>query len=221
MYVVRRKKLRVRDSPKSAPRPRRKPSHLLNAGKLILDLYAGSGSWSEPYLRAGYSILRIDLRNGHDVRMFPSKLSQRKRFAREFEDIRDLKVHGVLAAPPCTVFAVSGAANARSDEEILQGLSTVDAALRIIYAVSPEWWALENPTGKLVKWLGDPAAYFQPYHYGDPWTKKTFLWGDFNMPEATNVVKASRGSIMDIAHNPTDRSITPPGFAQAFFEANP
>jgi len=35
----------------------------------------------------------------------------------------------------------------------------------------------------LHKYLGQPQAKYEPWHYGSPWTKQTALWGEFNMPE--------------------------------------
>lgn len=39
-------------------------------GRLILDLCAGSGAWSEPYVKAGYDVQRVDVLAGEDVRLF-------------------------------------------------------------------------------------------------------------------------------------------------------
>ena len=60
----------------------------------------------------------------------------------------------------------------------------VNHCLRIIDITKPKFWVLENPfNGKLKDILGKPKAVYQPWEYGSPWTKKTALWGDFNMPE--------------------------------------
>jgi len=66
---------------------------------------------------------------------------------------------------------------------------------------------------------------FNPCDYGDPYTKKTYLWGNFNMPPKVKRVEPTKGSKMHLLPPSLDRamlrSITPPGFARAFFEANP
>lgn len=65
--------------------------------------------------------------------------------------------------------------------------------------------------------------YFNPCDYGDPYTKKTCLWGMFNIPER-NPVEPIEGSKMYLIcpheKRQEQRSVTPSGFAQAFFEAN-
>lgn len=177
--------------------------------QLILSLCDHTGNWSRPYEQDDYDVIRVDLQDGRDVRLF---------------ELPDRPVHGILAAPPCTVFANSGSRWPRTDDELREGLSIVDACLRIILMTRPHWWALENPTGKLPRWLG-PASYtFQPNQHGDPYTKRTCLWGSFNPPTRTPV-PATMGSAMhripDGPQRVALRSLTPEGFARAFFEANP
>ena len=185
--------------------------------KIILDLCGGTGAWSESYKKAGYDVRIVDPNNGGvDVRLFK---------------IPSESIHGILAAPPCTFFCRARMCRGRpTDEQFKEGLIVVDACLRIITVTQPKWWVLENPQGYLKNWLGEPALKFDPCHYGDPWTKRTWLWGNFIHP-AQNVVKPignwvnSRTSSplgnSGIAKNKIERSITPPGFAKAFFEANP
>ena len=96
---------------------------------------------------------------------------------------------------------------------------------------------------------GNPVMIFNPCDYGNPWTKKTCLWGNFRPPlkypvEGKEFIphkilssKASQNQINklvkarylpenwrevygDLRDRKTIRSITPPGFAQAFFEVN-
>jgi hypothetical protein len=177
--------------------------------RLILSLCDYSGVWSQPYVDDDYDVVRVDLKHGQDVRLL---------------ELPDKPVYGILAAPPCTVFANSGARWERSERDMLDGLSIVDACCRLILMARPEWWVLENPAGKLSRYLGTPRMTFQPNEYGDLYTKLTCLWGVFNTPTRTPV-EATEGSKMHrVAPGPLRaaiRSETSAGFAQAFFEANP
>ena len=133
-------------------------------------------------------------------------------------------VHGILAAPPCTYFANSGARWKRSREQMIEALSVADACMRIAAVHGPAWWALENPVGSLRKWLGPPVMSFQPYQFGDPYTKRTLLWGRFHPPRKSPVPPTEGSKMHKMGPSPERqalRSVTPPGFAQAFFEANP
>ena len=175
---------------------------------IILDLCGGTGAWSKPYKDAGYEVVIVDV--DQDVRLFHTTA----------------RIHGILAAPPCTHLAGSGARwwAEKGKGALLESLSIVDACLRIVLLTQPKWWCLENPVGRLVHFIGKPKMYFDPCDYGDPYTKKTCLWGDFNEP-VKNPVEPTEGSKMHKIWGEGDgkmlRSITPPGFAQAFFEANP
>lgn len=195
--------------------------------KIILDLTGGTGAWSRPYKNAGYDV-RVITWPEHDVRLY----------------IPPDNVYGILAAPPCTVFAISGVRWKRTDEQMIEALSVVDACLRIIWRCQPHFWAMENPVGKLRRWIGKWKYTFQPYEYGDPWTKRTCIWGEHNQPEKTPVdpvgpwTGGTPSGKLGIVDHPeylppdwvhklppskdraTLRSITPPGFAKAFFEAN-
>jgi hypothetical protein len=182
----------------------------LRRPQTILSLCDGLGSWSQPYVDADYDVVRMDLdQTGQDVRLmrFPAK-----------------PIHGILAAPPCTVFANSGNRWPRTEQEIRDGLSVVDACLRIVVATQPVWWVLENPPGRLSSYLGPPRLTFQPNEYGDDYTKQTNLWGTFTAP-MRSPVPATAGSKMHRLGPSADRaalrSVTPAGFARAFFEANP
>ena len=222
---------------------------------IVLSLCSGSGSWEKPYVDSGeYNVIPITFPQ-YDVRLFPSMPSQEPRGNGEWIDIERYKgkVVGILAAPDCTYFSISGNAHKRSDQNIIDGIGVVDACFRIAYALKPTWFALENPIGKLKKFLGEPTFKFNPYEFGDMYSKKTYLWGWFNNPktipynkEDINMFEGSpllegkeitepmsglyyknkiaKGEFT--APSGTDltrkyyRSITPQGFANAFFEAN-
>lgn len=159
-------------------------------------------------MRAGYLVLRVTLPD--DVRITPWRWLGR--------------VHGILAAPPCTVFAASGARWERSADQVRAALSVVDACLRAVAIYRPAWWALENPVGRLRRWLGPPTMRFDPCDYGDPYTKRTLLWGQFNLPKPAAVLPERHNRIHRMPESPQRaalRAITPSGFASAFFEANP
>ncbi|EFL84333.1 hypothetical protein HMPREF0326_03026 [Desulfovibrio sp. 3_1_syn3] len=188
----------------------------------ILSLCDYSGVWSQPYADAGYEVIRIDIQtDGSDVRLLE----------------RMNNVHGILAAPPCTCFASSGARWTRTDADMVEALSVVDACIRLtwVHRATLRWWALENPVGKLARYLGRPKMYFNPCDYGDPYTKRTCLWGTFTPPmplllgedrRVKPIRVNSQGSWMQSLsgrgkNTKNLRSKTPPQFARAFFEVNP
>ena len=197
-----------------------------NSNKIILDLCGDTASWSKPYKDAGYNVKLITLPD-HDVLIYkPPK-----------------NVYGILAAPPCTMFSLART-RAKKPRDLQEGMKTVIACLQIIWECryNPEYikdgalkfWALENPVGFLRQFLGHPAMTFNPCDFGEPYTKKTDLWGYFNFPKKRKVKMTKKQiadckinnrklpSISDItgSKQADRRAITPPGFAKAFFEAN-
>lgn len=176
----------------------------------VLSLCDYSGVWSDPWEKAGYEVQRIDLQHGGDIRLL-------ERFKRPPSVI--------LAAPPCDHLALSGARwwASKGQSALLEGLSVVDACLRAVAVYDPRVWALENPVGRLSRYLGKATASFDPADYGDPYTKRTCLWGKFTMPQK-NPVPATLGSKMHFVgpgpNRKNIRSETPQGFAEAFFLAN-
>lgn len=170
--------------------------------KIILDLCGGSGSWSGPYTEYGYDVRLVTL--PQDVRLYTPPLN----------------VYGILAAPPCTLFSLAGNRWGRTEDEILQALSVVDACLRIVTISNPIFWALENPQGKLSNFLLEPRWTFDPYEYGDPYCKKTCLWGKFNVPVRRPIPAVLGSRMHTMVRSKERRAITPQGFAWAFFDAN-
>lgn len=176
--------------------------------KIILDLCGGTGAWSKPYFDKGYDVRNITLPY-FDVRTYESPKN----------------VYGILAAPPCTVFASSGARwwKEKGEKALTEGMSIVDACLRIIFTTNPHFWCLENPVGRLRRYIGEPIMYFDPCDYGDSYIKQTCLWGKFNLPKKNPVRPEKKSPIYFMPPSKERsklRSITPLGFARAFFEAN-
>ena len=189
--------------------------------KIILDPCGGTGSWSRPYYDAGYDVRIITLPK-NDIRNY----------------IPPDNVYGVLFAPPCTEFSVSGGRWWKDKDPRLleEALEVFDAGMKMIIKCNPHFWAIENPVGRLKRLryevLGEPRLIFHPYEYGDAYCKKTLLWGKFNIPIRNEVKPEYMVSKKGYKYSPIARwfpnreerqrvrSITPPGFAKAFYEAN-
>jgi len=207
-----------------------------NKDKIILDLCGGTGAWSKPYEEAGYDV-KIATLPDFDIRDWRNSWLS--------ELVFENKVYGILAAPPCTQFSYART-RAKTPRDLGQGMEIVAACLKIVWTCiesayregnvnSFKFWVLENPyKGYLIRFLGQPAMIFQPYEFGDGYTKATALWGWFNIPEkqplkltAKMITKCKINnrplpSISDFTGSKQSarRAITPPGFTQAFFEAN-
>jgi hypothetical protein len=212
--------------------------------EVIFSLFDRTGEWSKPYRDAGYKVVQYDIHNGDDLlKFFPTP---------DILAVEDagLKVVGVITAPPCTSYAVSGArwwadqhdkANVEMVEKKYGGWAPVyfdtplDYANTLVaatqafveFAKPSQFHVLENPVGRIQKMNGlpKPTLIFDPNQYGNPYTKKTLLWGDFNPDLPTANVEPTEGSKIHklFGNDPEQklqRSETPDGFAYAFFVAN-
>lgn len=134
--------------------------------KTILSLFDSSGQWAEFYSRAGCDVITWDIKQGRDALVFDS--------AESALDILE-DVDGILAAPPCTHFSVSGAQywGAKDQDgrtaEALE-LLNITRCLGDLFTPTDEdydggfFWCFENPVGripKLVPGVGKPY-YFDP-----------------------------------------------------------
>jgi hypothetical protein len=199
-----------------------------NAGKIILSLFDSTGVWSQPWRDAGFEVVQIDrkIRSGSGHEMDVMKID------REWLEDNGLDmVHGVLAACPCTEFATSGARWFKSKDasgKTAEAKALVNHTLAVIEYLQPDgFWALENPVGRLKGETTIPLEQlqFQPHNYGDPYTKRTQIFGMFNtdLPQAN--VAPSGGSYAHKLGSKSEkgagkRSQTFEGFAYSFFMAN-
>jgi len=193
--------------------------------KIILDLCGGTGSWSKPYLEAGYDVRNITLPE-YDVLTYKPP-----------ED-----VYGILAAPPCTMFSFART-RAKTPRDFRSAMEVVKACLNVIWECrinnKLKFWALENPMDYLRQFLGKPYFTFDPWQFGDLYTKKTDLWGYFTKPRIKyknindiipsvteqnklkqNIRKLPSISEITSSTQADRRAVTPQGFANAFFKAN-
>lgn len=200
-----------------------------NGQKVVLSLFDKSGAWSQPWEDAGYQVFRFDIQNDPDVgdvNNFSTGF-----FNDWFGDFEGADIYAVLAACPCTDFASSGArhfAAKDADGRTVASVNLVHQTLRTIEHFKPAVWAVENPVGRIEQLGGLPPwrLSFDPNHLGDPYTKKTLIWGRFNGDLPVAPVEPTEGSKMHRMYGGKSlatknaRSVTPEGFAYGFFMAN-
>lgn len=204
----------------------------------VLSLCDRTGVMVEPWLESGGEAIIVDLQHtaGQTSNWQESKLT------RVGADVRKWRNPGyefdiVFAFPPCTHLAGSGARwwAAKGLPALIEALSIVDAC-RAICEDSGAPWMIENPVGRLSTCWREPDYTFDPWEYGDDYTKRTCLWtgGGFVMPpkvragdlfakpteyqgpiDKTRIHHASPGP-----ERANLRSVTPAGFARAVYEAN-
>lgn len=195
-----------------------------NADKIILHLCADIGTDSQIYRE-----------NGYDVRLVGSDIGVENYHPPQ-------NVYGVIANPVCTDFSIART-NAKDPRNMERGIFLVKECLRVIwecqyYMVAKhvphklKFWVIENPaTGYLKHYLGHPRFTYCPSEYGEDYTKRTALWGYFNIPDKPwwGLEKLSGRSVCDVITTTTHktksdrmhaRSKCSQKFARMFYEAN-
>jgi len=210
--------------------------------KLIISLYDYTEAWPQHYIKAGYPVICWDKKvEGCILEGFATLLMMIEETG--------LQPYGLITAPPCDDFAGSGAQwwPAKDAELPASGDCWNDVeyhkafVLLVLHLVDLfpllKFWALENPVGRIEKLVPELKPFrkmmFNPCDYGDPYTKKTILWGNFNTEliktpvEPEFVIWAGKkfpklftGTGGKSEKSKAKRSITPPGFSKAFFTAN-
>jgi hypothetical protein len=190
--------------------------------KIILDLCGGTGSWSKPYRDAGYDVRVLTLPS-FDI----------------LTDIYPRGAYGILSAPPCTMFSLART-TAKTPRDLEGAMKVVQACMRIIWNErangSLKFWAMENPKGLLRQFMGRPPFSFDASEYGEDYNKGTDIWGYYNLPvKKKDYIRypSTDKNTRKLPAIPEDyirdpemttvairRSITPAGFAQAFYNAN-
>lgn len=198
--------------------------------KTLLSLFDYTGNWSQPYKENGWTVVQIDIKLGIDILTYNYKALE--------------NVCGILAAIPCTDYANSGArhfAEKDKDGRTKASQKLVAKTKEIVdyfyYTGHLYFYAMENPRSRihiLNPWMQKPLLKFNPCDYAlfDPnpdssrYVKETWIWGKF-MPLKEGKLKPfsneypgwkNMGGKSEKVKEA--RSITPLGFAYAFYNAN-
>lgn len=146
----------------------------------VLDLFAGLGGWSAPFVERGHDVITVDIDPVFGAVMTADVLTIGPNFGRF--DV-------VLASPPCEAFSVASigthwTGGLRAYEprtpQAHTALALVHWTVAAIEVMRPSVAVIENPRGMLRK-LGVLDRYERATvtycQYGDSSMKPTDLWG--------------------------------------------
>jgi hypothetical protein len=146
----------------------------------------------------------------------------------------------IIAHPPCTYMSNAGACRMYPrkgviDEERFAKAMKAKEFFMAFYNADCERICIENPVPLTVVGLPEKSHVIQPYEYGHPYTKKTYLWLK-GLPklQPTNIVEpvgpyvcgnsaiwkkqAAKGTVYGKEKNSKHRSKTFSGWAKAMAE---
>lgn len=161
----------------------------------VVDLFAGLGGWSAPFIERGHHVISVDWDERFDVsiRADITTLTADDIFDLIEQNGAEPGIGVVLASPPCEGFTVMNIGknwtrpdddppNAPKTERAWQALKLVQATRRLIRDLDPRYFVIENPRGKLRRLpvVGDLERRTVTYcQYGETNQKPTDLWGGF------------------------------------------
>ena len=198
----------------------------------LISLFDATGNIQQPYKEAGWNIIQIDLELGTDILQW------------DYKNVQVFGKVGIIAAIPCTDYALSGAKHFKAKDEdgrtaasqkLVAKVKEIIDYFRDQYGLM--FWQIENPMTRihwLNPWIGNIRQQFNPCDFAgyDPipdnsrYNKRTWIFGEFRLLTEKRMPPISKenpgwkkygGKSARTKHM---RSITPLGFAYAFYEAN-
>lgn len=148
--------------------------------------------------------------------LLPSESSSGNHYQGPVEDILDQSWDLMIAHPPCTHLAVSGA---RWFKDKIEEQRAALEFVRLLLDAPIERIALENPVSIISSRIRKPDQIIQPWQFGHGETKATCLWLK-NLPllEPTNIVEGRENKVHKMPPGPNrwkERSRTYTGIAEA------
>lgn len=166
-----------------------------------------SGTVRDAFLRLGHDAMSCDL--------LPSE-NQGPHYHGDVKDILNDKWDLMIAHPPCTHLAVSGARWFKDKKK--EQLEALDFVRMLLDAPIPRI-ALENPISIISTKIRKPDQIIQPWQFGHGETKATCLWLKGISPlNPTNIVEGRTARIHHMPPSPDrwkERSRTYQGIADA------
>ena len=174
-----------------------------------------SGIVRHAFRARGYDAWSCDLLEAEDMSPFHLQADALEVGMREHWDL-------VIAHPPCTYLAVSGARWFRASEERIKAQDMAVKFFMEIANLRAERIAIENPVCIMSTRWRKPDQIIQPWMFGHGETKATCLWLK-GLPKlvATNIVQGRAPKVHHESPGPErwkNRSRTKPGIAAAMAE---
>ena len=154
----------------------------MSDGYRVLDLFSGLGGFSQAFAKSDrWDVTTVEIDPEFDPDIVADVFDLRPSdFDQEFDVI--------LAGVPCTVFTPARNITEGGDDAWLGDEPNTDQSrdlvalayhtLGLIHGLSPEYWFVENPIGRLRTLIGQPEATITQCQYGRAHQKPTDLWGN-------------------------------------------
>ena len=148
-----------------------------------------SGKVRDAFINAGHDAISCDLLEGegqYHKDHYKGDVFDIINNTRNYESFKNIDL--LIAFPPCTHLAVSGARYFETKRKDGRQQEGIDFFMKLVNAPIDRI-CIENPVGIMSTHYQKPTQYIQPWEYGHGETKKTGLWLK-NLPKLkpTNIV---------------------------------
>ena len=151
---------------------------------VVLELFAGTCSFSKVAKNMKYRTITIDNNPQHPVDIVLSV------FDIDVNWFKDIDIFILWASPPCTTFSVASIGTHWTGGKGMYipktsscetGLKLLNKTLKLIEAIKPIYFVIENPRGLMRKFIPDDFYNSKRYtvsycQYGDSRMKPTDIW---------------------------------------------
>ena len=159
----------------------------------VVELFCGTKSISNAFKERGHDVYTVDWEKSFN----PSLCADiGKLTAQEIVMLCNGKPDVIWASPDCTTFSIAAISHHRRKNEKTGNLDAVSDyaklcdevdqnVLRLILALSPKYWFIENPRGGMrkMRWMQGLPRYTVTYcQYGDTRMKPTDIWTNHPNP---------------------------------------
>lgn len=123
----------------------------------------------------------------------------------------------IIAHPPCTYLANAGACRLKEANRTERRMAAREFFM--FFYNLPGKVCIENPVPLGCANLPKQSMVVQPYEFGDPWSKKTYLWLKNLPPFLPTDIRRPEYSLCERYRDSRRRSIFSPGIAAAMADA--
>lgn len=168
---------------------------------MCLDLFSGLGGFSAAFRDSDdWQVYTVDIDPEFDPDLCADVMELRPADVLDAIDLDRGEIDAlvVLASPPCTVFSPAGNhdlwdfdSQQPTGEPAREHVTLAYHTIGLVRSLSPDYWFVENPTGRLKWYLGEPTGRVTYCQYGRDYMKRTDLWGDHPQMEYRSCTRNS------------------------------
>jgi len=164
--------------------------------RVCVDLCSGLGGFSQAFVNHGWQVITVDI----EPKFNPTVVADVTKI--DWNEFKQTHLNGespdvLLASPPCNHFTLACLQFPRKG--VKEALMIVGSCLEAVAILKPKKWLVENPRGRLRRFLGVPpqTVRYSDYDSFYPRMKTTDFWGTIMLPMVKHERRIPQAKIPD------------------------